>query len=135
MIEPLYRYLIHNVDVIQKDDQYFNTTNRKWETINDISYGKLYDSGRYYPFRRLDVRTINLRELLNDTMIKPIYRNLVNNVDIIKKGDQYYNLDTESWDKINDTAIGETYNTSKYYPIRRINMRIMNLKELLNVKD
>lgn len=68
-------------------------------------------------------------------MIEPLYRYLIHNVDVIQKGDQYYNLDTESWDKINEYAIGEIYNNNKYYPIRRINKRIMNLKELLNVID
>jgi hypothetical protein len=66
--------------------------------------------------------------------IEPIYRDLVHMVDVIKEGDQYYNYSTNDWATItsNYTVIGDTYNTDYFDTHRRLDTRIMFLKELLN---
>lgn len=60
-IEPIYRDLIDDVDIIQADDQFLNLDG-VW--TNAISVGEIYYIGVYFKHRRLDVRKINITEIL-----------------------------------------------------------------------
>lgn len=57
----IYRDLVHNVDIIQKGDQYMYP-NGKWTMVTDDMIGNLVYLSRH---RRLDIRTMTIKEILN----------------------------------------------------------------------
>lgn len=61
-IEPIYRKLIHMVDVIQEGDQFYGFSNT-WRKVI-INIGEFYDSRFMLPHRRIDIRKTNLNDLL-----------------------------------------------------------------------
>lgn len=67
LIEPIYRNLVHMVDVIKEGDQHYIYNTNEWTTItsNYTVIGETYNTDYFDTHRRLDTRVMFLNELLN----------------------------------------------------------------------
>jgi hypothetical protein len=63
--EPIYRYLVPHIDVIKQGDQYKGNSGTWYSAFRNI--GETYNFNTFHLLhRRLDVRAMNIREILNN---------------------------------------------------------------------